>query len=263
MENIKNKKTALITGASSGIGEEFARIHAEQGGDLVIVARSKEKLNTLKATLEKKHNISVLVIEKDLSQANAAKDVYDEVARAKIKIDYLINNAGFGGMGKFYERDIEEDIAMVSLNVLALTELTHYILQDFMHRNEGRILNVSSTASLMPGPGQAVYFATKAYVTSFSNAIAEELHNTKITVTNLMPGATESKFGERSGMDKTVMFSKTATARRVAEQGYRGMLAGKLNVLAGLGFAQKIAMNMIKFVPKKIMLSMVRKLQNG
>lgn len=257
------KKTALITGASSGIGEELANIHAERGGNLIIVARSLAKLNALKETLEKKYHIEVLVIEKDLSRANAAKEVYQSVVDAKIKVDYLINNAGFGGMGKFYERDLKEDSEMVSLNVLALTELTHYFLVDFVKHNEGRILNVSSTASLMPGPGQAVYFATKAYVSSFSNAIAAELHKTKITVTNLMPGATESKFGERSGMDKTVMFSNTASARSVAEQGYKGMLAGKLNVLAGLGFAQKIAMSMVKFVPKKILLSLVRKLQNG
>ncbi|MET4081511.1 short-subunit dehydrogenase [Pedobacter sp. UYP30] len=257
------KKTALITGASSGIGEEFAKIHAERGGDLVIVARSIGKLNALKTTLEEKHNISVLVIEKDLSQANAAKEVYEEVIQAKIKIDYLINNAGFGGMGKFYERSVQEDLAMISLNVLALTELTHYFLVDFVKRNEGKILNVSSTASLMAGPGQAVYFATKAYVTSFSNAIAAELHNKKVTVSNLMPGATDSNFGERSGMDNTVMFSKTASARVVAKQGYNGMLRGKLNVLAGLDFTQKIAIGMVKFVPRKIMLLMVRKLQKG
>ncbi|MGY3053577.1 short-subunit dehydrogenase [Pedobacter sp. UYEF25] len=257
------KKTALVTGASSGIGKEFAKIHASRGGDLVIVARGKEKLNALKATLEEKYTIKVFVIEKDLSIIGAAKEVYEEVIAAKIKVDYLINNAGFGGMGKFSDRDILQDSAMVGVNVLTLTELTHYFLVDFVARNEGRILNVSSTASLMPGPGQAVYFATKAYVTSFSNAIAEELHDTKITVTNLMPGATESNFGERSGMDKTVMFSKTATAKRVAEQGYNGMLLGKLNVLAGLGFGQRFAMHMVKFVPKKIILSMVRKLQQA
>ncbi|MBC7418827.1 MAG: SDR family oxidoreductase [Pedobacter sp.] len=257
------KKTALITGASSGIGEEFTKIHAERGGDLVIVARSIEKLNALKVTLEEKYNINVFVIEKDLSKASAAREVYEEVINANVKIDYLINNAGFGGMGRFYERELQEDSDMIYLNITALTELTHYFLVDFVARNAGKILNVSSTASLMPGPGQAVYFATKAYVTSFSNAIAEELYNTEVTVTNLMPGATESKFGERSGMDKTAMFSKTASARSVAEQGYKGMLSGKLNVLAGLNFTQKIAMDLIRFVPKKMILPIVRKLQQA
>ena len=257
------KKTALITGASSGIGREFARIHAKRGGDLVIVARSVEKLNTLKAELEKKFKISVFVIEQDLSLPNAAKEIYTRLKQEDIEVNYLINNAGFGGMGKFFERDLEEDLSMISLNVVALTALSHYFLQDFITRNEGRILNVSSTASLMPGPGQAVYFATKAFVTSFSNALAEELHNSKVTITNLMPGATESDFGKKSGMDKTALFNNTASANIVAEQGYKGMLAGELNVLAGLGFGQKIGMHMIKFLPEKLVLSLVRKLQNG
>lgn len=260
--SIKVKKTALITGASTGIGREFAKIHAKKGGDLIVVARNVEKLRSLKTELEEKYQIKVLVIEKDLSLPDAPKGIYNEVIAAGLSVDYLINNAGFGGMGRFYERDLEEDLSMIHLNILALTELSHYFLEDFVKRNEGKILNVSSTASLMPGPGQAVYFATKAFVSSFSNAIAAELHKTKITVTNLMPGATESDFGKRSGMDKTVTFKKTASARRVAEQGYKGMLSGKLNVLAGLGFGQKIAMSMVKFIPKKIMLSMVRKLQN-
>ena len=257
------KKTALITGASSGIGREFAKIHAQKGGDLVIVARSLKKLQTLKGELEKKYKISVFVIEQDLSLPNAAKEIYARLKQENIEVNYLINNAGFGGMGKFSERDLEEDLSMISLNVVALTALTHYFLKDFIARNEGRILNVSSTASLMPGPGQAVYFATKAFVTSFSNALAEELHNSKVTVTNLMPGATESEFGKRSGMDKTALFNNTASAKTVAQQGYTGMLSGELNVLAGLGLGQKIGMHMINFLPKKLLLSLVRKLQNG
>ncbi len=259
---MKVNKLALVTGASSGIGREFAKIHAERGGDLVVVARSIGKLRSLKAELEGKYNVRVFIIGKDLTFPSAPKEIYDEVIAANLKVNYLINNAGFGGMGRFYDRSLKEDLSMIHLNVLALTELSHYFLTDFVQRNDGKILNVSSTASLMAGPGQAVYFATKAFVTSFSNAIAAELHNTKVTVTNLMPGATESEFGKRSGMDKTILFSNTASARRVAEQGYEGMLAGKLNVLAGLGLGQQIAIRMIKFIPKKLMLLLVRKLQN-
>ena len=168
---------------------------------------------------------------------------------------------GFGGIGLFHERDIQTDLAMIQLNIMALTHLTGLFLPDFVKRNNGRILNVSSTASLMPGPMQAVYFATKAYVTSFSNAIAQELSNTNVTVTNLMPGATETEFGKISGMDKTEMFKETASATIVALDGYNAMLKGKLNVISGLTTSQKILTGLLPFVPRKMVLKMVHKMQ--
>ena len=255
------KNVALITGASSGIGKELANIHAEKGGDLILVARSKDKLENLKTELEKKHSVIVLIIVKDLSLQDAPKEVYEEVKNAEIEVDYLINNAGFGGRGKFHERDWELDHNMINLNITALTALTRIFLPVFVKRNKGKILNVSSTASFMPGPLQAVYYATKAYVTFFSNAIAEELHDTNITVTALMPGATETEFGRVSGMDKTSMFQKTVSARDVAEDGYNGMLDGKLDVVSGLKTSQKLMMNMLPFMPKKMVLKQVRKMQ--
>jgi hypothetical protein len=255
------KKTALITGASSGIGKEFARIHAAQGGDLIVVARNEEKLNGLKKELEQTYSIDVFVIPKDLTAAHASKEIYEQVNHAGLKVDYLINNAGFGGLGKFHERTLERDLSMIQLNISALTSLTHYFLQDFVKNNQGKILNVSSIASLMPGPLQAVYYATKAYVSFFSNAIAAELHDTNITVTNLMPGATETQFGKVSGMDKTQMFDKTASARSVAEDGYHAMLEGKLDVIAGLNFAQKALISTIPLIPKKILLKQIRQMQ--
>lgn len=258
---MKTNKTILITGASSGIGKEIANIHAEKGGDLVIVARSKDKLEKLKTELESKHSVKVMVIVKDLGLPEAPKEIYDEVKKAGIQIDYLVNNAGFGGLGKFHERDWTQDLAMINLNIVALTALTRLFLPDFVKRNSGKILNVSSTASLMPGPLQAVYYASKAYVTSFSNAIAEELHDTNITVTTLMPGATETEFGRVSGMDKTSMFQRTANARSVAEDGYNGMLAGKLNVISGVTFGQKLMMAMIPVSPKKMILKQIRQMQ--
>jgi len=253
--------TALITGASSGIGKELAHIHAEKGGDLVVVARSKKKLIALKKELENKFKINVLVIVKDLTKTEATKEIYDEVKAAGITITYLINNAGFGGIGKFHERKLEEDIAMIHLNIIALTSLTHYFLKDFVANKKGKILNVSSTASLMAGPLQAVYFATKAFVTSFSNAIAEELSNTNVTVTNLMPGATETGFGEISGMDKTAMFKNTANPRDVAEDGYNAMIEGKLDVVSGVSLPQKMILKMIPLTPKNILLKQVKKMQ--
>ncbi len=259
---MKAKKVALITGASTGIGKEFAHIHAEKGGDLVIVARSKEKLEALKKELESKYSVKVMVIAKDLTLPEAPKEIYDEVKKAGIDVNFLINNAGFGGMGKFHEREWEQDLSMINLNIVALTALTRFYLPDFVKRNEGKVLNVSSTASLIPGPFQAVYYATKAYVTSFSNAVAEELHDTNVSVTTLLPGATESEFGRVSGMDKTNMFNKPFKARGVAEDGYNGMLKGKLDVISGITFSQKLMFPITKILPKKIILKQVRKMQD-
>lgn len=255
------KNTALITGASSGIGKEFARIHAEKGGDLILVARGEAKLKALKNELETKHGVTVKVIVKDLTEAEAPLAIYKQVQQEGITVDYLINNAGFGGRGKFHERAWEQDLAMINLNIIALTALTRYFLPDFVQRNSGKILNVSSTASFMPGPLQAVYFATKAYVTFFSNAIAEELHDTKITVTTLMPGATATEFAKTSGMDATGLFDKTVSAHSVAEDGYNGMIAGKIDVVSGLTFSQKIMMKAIPFTPKKMVLKQIREMQ--
>ncbi len=252
---------ALITGASSGIGKELAQIHAEKGGDLVLVARSKSKLEDLKKELEGKQSIQVMVIVKDLTQSSAPQEIYDEIKSAGIEVSYLINNAGFGGLGKFHERKWEDDLAMINLNIVALTALTRLFLPDFVKQNKGKILNVSSTASFMPGPLQAVYFATKAYVTFFSNAIAEELNDTNITVTALMPGATETEFGRVSGMDKTSMFQKTASAHSVALDGYNGMLAGRIDVLSGIPFSMRVMKYFLPFIPKKVILKQIRQMQ--
>jgi short-subunit dehydrogenase len=257
----KMKNAALITGASTGIGKELAIIHAEKGGDLVIVARRAEKLKQVKEDLEAKYGVQVMVIAKDLTQTTAPSEIYETIKNAGVEIEYLINNAGFGGRGKFHERPWEKDLAMINLNIVALTALTRLFLPDFVSQNRGRILNVSSTASLMPGPLQAVYYASKAYVTSFSNAIAEELHDTNITVTALLPGATETEFARVSGMDKTSLFNKTANARSVAEDGYTGMMEGKLDVVSGLTFPQKIMMSTLPLTPKKMLLNQVRKMQ--
>lgn len=258
---MKIRKTALITGASSGIGKELAHIHAEKGGNLVIIARDKERLEKLKKELEEKYSVKVKVIAKDLSDTDSPKEIYNEVKEACIEIDYLINNAGFGGIGKFHERDWEKDFNMMKVNMVALTALTRFFLPDFVKRNTGKILNTSSTASLVPGPLQAVYYATKAYVTSFSNAIAEELRKTGITVTALLPSATKTEFGKISGMDKTAAFNKAANARKVAEDGYKAMLEGRLNILSGLTFAQKLMLFFAPFIPKRTVLKQARKLQ--
>jgi uncharacterized protein len=252
---------ALITGASSGIGKELSYIHAEKGGDLVIVARRKNALEEIKKDIENKHAVSVKIIPKDLTDLNAPKEIYEELKKDEIQVEYLINNAGFGGWGKFHEREWEKDDAMIKVNIMALTAITRFFLPDFVKRNSGRILNVSSIASFMPGPLQAVYYATKAYVSSFSNALSEELHDTNVTVTSLMPGATKTEFAQVSGMDKTKMFDKFFTAGKVAEAGYNAMMKGKIDKITGITFSQRLMLPMIPFLPKKMKLKTIRKMQ--
>ena len=258
------KKVALITGASSGIGKELARIHARHQGDVVLVARSENKLQELKGELENHFGGTALVIAKDLTQPSAPADIYEQLKGDGIEIEMLINNAGFGGHGRFYEREWSQDLAMIQLNVVALTALTRLFLPDFVHRNRGRILNVSSTASLPPGgPLQSVYFATKHFVTAFSYGLAGELHDSNVTVTALLPGATESEFAKTSGMESTSLFENTVSAKSVAEDGYAGMLAGRLKVISGLSLGQRALMATMPFLPTRMVLEQIRRMQES
>ncbi|WP_418181048.1 SDR family NAD(P)-dependent oxidoreductase [Aliarcobacter lanthieri] len=255
------KNVALITGASSGIGKELAEIHANNGGDLVLIARDEDRLISLKNDLELKFSVKVVNIIIDLSVIGAAKEVYEKVKTLNIDIEYLFNNAGFGLLGKFDELSWERQSQMINLNIIAVTELTYLFLSDMKKRNSGKILNTSSIASLLPGPLQAVYFATKAYVTSWGNALSEELYNTNITVTNLLPSATKTNFGATSGVDKTKLLDKAVSALSVAQDGYNAMIKGELDKISGVGCFQNIIIKIIPFVPKKIFLKYVRQIQ--
>ena len=188
--------TALVTGASAGIGEEIARVHAEQGGDLILVARRQDRLDALAASIAQEHGVRVDVIAMDLSKTGAAKRLYTKVQEMGLVVDVLVNNAGLGAHGSFHESDLKRQTQMLQVNITALTELTHLFVQDMVDRGAGRILNVGSTAGFLPGPLQAVYYATKAYVNSFSQAIANELEGTGVTVTVLCPGPVATEFQE-------------------------------------------------------------------
>lgn len=257
------KNTALITGASSGIGEEMARLHASRGGDLVLVARRADKLNVLKEELESRHGAKVLVLAEDLNDEAAPQRIFDRLTAENINISFLINNAGFGHRGKFHELEWDDNRSMIQVNVVALAALTRLFLPGFVARNSGRILNVASTAALTPGPLQATYFATKAFVMYLGNAIAEEVSDTSVTVTTLLPGATASEFAATAGMDKTSLFNQTTPAADVALTGYEAMLRGELNVFAGVTRKRQIMMWIAPLLPKRFVLKSVREMQEA
>jgi uncharacterized protein len=254
-------KTALITGASGGIGAEFAKILAEDKDNLILVARSKNKLDELKKELEDKFNISVFTIVKDLSHPGAAKEVYDELKEKGISIDYLINNAGFGDFGLFAESDWNKQEQMINLNVIALAHFTRLFLPDMICRRSGKILNVASTASFQPGPTMSVYFATKAFVLSFSQAIDNEVREFGITVTALCPGSTKTGFHSVAATEGRTPPERNniPSAREVAEFGYRAMMKGK--AVAIHGFKNSLLANSVRFGPRSLVVKLARKTQ--
>lgn len=254
--------TALITGASNGIGLELAKVHASKGGDLVLVARNKSKLDELKTQLEQQYKIKVYTIGKDLSANNAAQEVYDETKKQNIQIDYLINNAGFGDFGMFAETDWNKELQMINLNITTLTQFTKLYLQDMVKRRNGKIMNVASTAAFQSGPTMAVYYATKAYVLSFSEAIDNEVSDKGVTVTALCPGATESGFQAAAAMEESnlVKGKKLPTSKEVAEYGYAAMLKGK--TLAIHGFMNWFLANSVRFMPRALVVKVTRKMQD-
>lgn len=255
-------ETALITGASNGIGLELAIIHASKGGNLVLVARNKSKLDELKTTLESQYKISVYTIGKDLSAPNAAQEVYEETTKQKIQIDYLINNAGFGYFGMFAETDWNKELQMINLNITTLTQFTKLYLKDMMKRNSGKIMNVASTAAFQSGPTMAVYYATKAYVLSFSEAVDNEVSDKGVTITALCPGATESGFQAAAAMEESnlVKGRKLPTSKEVAEYGYASMMKGKTVAIHGL--LNWIMANSVRFTPRAIVVKLTRKIQD-
>ncbi len=254
------KKLALITGASSGIGKELARIHASKNGELILVARRIEELEKLKLELESQFKVKVWVIEQDLTVKNAAANVYNFTKKNNLEIDYLFNNAGFGGHGFFVDRPITKDLEMIDLNVSALVELSHLFLQNMKIRKAGKILNTASTAGFLPGPLQATYFATKAFVVSFSEALAHELKPHNISVTALCPGPVKTEFEKTAGMTGGNLFEKAASAKSTAEKGYRAMEKGKVICISD-PVLNILIQYIMPFIPKVIIPGMVQKMQ--
>jgi len=255
------RPTALITGASSGIGSDLARLFARDGHDVVLTARSEGKLRELGAQLEKEFGITATVIVADLVQPEAPRQIAERLVAKSINIDALVNNAGFGVIGPFEKTDLSAELEMIQVNVVALTHLTKLLLPGMVSRKRGRILNLASTAAFQPGPLMAVYYATKAFVLSFSEAIADELRDTGVTVTALCPGPTATGFSDAAGMNETRLFTlmKPMSSMEVAERGYEAMKQGRRVAVSGM--MNRMLVQSIRVTPRRMVTAIVRRLQ--
>jgi short-subunit dehydrogenase len=254
------KMTALVTGASGGIGLELARLFAADGHDLVLVARSADKLSSLADELKGKHNVRARVLPSDLARPEAPREIFDELQREGISIDALVNNAGVGSYGLFAETDLRAELDLLQINVVALTHLTKLFLPAMLARRRGHVLSVASTAAFQPGPLMAVYYASKAYVLHFSEALSNETEGTGVFVSALCPGPTETGFVAAAGMEESRLFDRGAmSAREVAEAGYHGMLAGKRVVIPGFGNA--LVAHAVGLLPRRLVTKVVRGIQ--
>jgi short-subunit dehydrogenase len=253
--------TVLITGASSGIGLELAKLFARDGYDLVLVARRREKLETLGQELVRKHGIRSRAIAADLADAEAPAEILRQLTEASVAVDVLVNNAGFGELGPFANIDLETERQMIEVNVTALTVLTKLFLPGMLARRRGRIMNVASTAGFAPGPLMAVYYATKAYVISLSEALAEELRGSGVTVTVLCPGPTITGFQAVAHMQSALLFRLPGVmdAPAVATAGYEGLMRGKRMVVPGL--LNRVLPLVIRVSPRAVVVRVARLFQ--
>ncbi|MDQ2971035.1 MAG: SDR family oxidoreductase [Acidobacteriota bacterium] len=255
--------TALVTGASSGIGREIAKLLAADHYDLVLVARDAKRLEELGSELAGSRGVRARVVPQDLARPEGVRDLLAEIGRSGISIDILVNNAGLGVAGPFAQTDAKRDLEILQVNVTAVTELAKGVLPGMLRRRAGRILNVASTAAFQPGPLMAVYYASKAYVLSFSEAIANELAGTGVTVTALCPGPTATEFQRKAGLESSRLFAGPLVmdAASVARAGYSGMMRGKRLVIPG--FANKAMVQALRVSPRRLVIAIARRLQES
>ena len=255
------RRAALVSGASSGIGRELAILLAADRHDLVLVARDGTRLEELARALAAAYGTRSTIVPRDLSDPDGPADVLAEVRRLGIDVEVLVNNAGIGVSGFFAETDLERELEMIRLNVVAVTALAKGVLPEMLARRSGKILNVSSTAAFQPGPLMAVYYATKAYVLSFSEAIANETEGTGVTVTALCPGPTITEFQKKAGMGQTRLFNSPLVqdARTAAQAGYDGMKRGRRVVVPGI--ANKVLTQGVRLAPRRLVTAIARRLQ--
>lgn len=254
--------TALVTGASAGLGRDFAGLFAADGHDVVLVARRRERLDAIAAELTSSHGVKATVIAADLAEPGAARRIGDELGRHGLEVDFLVNNAGFGGTGAFADVDDARDSRMVQVNVTALVELTRLLLPGMIARKRGRVLNVGSTAGFQPGPFMATYYATKAFVNSFTEALAYELAGTGVTATLSCPGATETEFAGHAGNAETLLFRLgAADSKSVAAEAYAAMMAGRGRVVHGL--TNKVGVQAVRLSPRAAVIAIAARLNRS
>ncbi|MFC5367655.1 SDR family NAD(P)-dependent oxidoreductase [Salinirubrum litoreum] len=253
-------RTALVTGASGGIGRELATLFARDGHDLVVVARSEEELIELGNRLQNDYGVTVTVVVKDLADPDSPAEIQSALDDRGVDVDILVNNAGFATYGRFLDTDLDTERDELQVNVLAVTELTKRFLPGMVERGEGRVLNVASTAAFQPGPLMAVYYASKAYVLSFSEALTAELDETGVTVTALCPGPTDTGFQSRADMGASKLVQgELQDPAEVARAGYRGMQEGEAVVVPGL--RNKLLTVAVRLLPRSVVRSMVKRAQ--
>ena len=250
-----SKRTALVTGASAGLGKELASLLSKDGHDVVLVARSKSKLETLADDLAKTHGMKAHVVAADLSDPAAPAAIFEETKKRGIAVDILVNNAGFGTNGAFLDLDLDREVQMVEVNVSAIVKLTHHFARLMRERGFGRVMNIASTAGFQPGPFMATYYASKSFVVMFSEALAFELAGSGVTVTCYCPGATATEFASTAGNDKTRLFQRSgvAEAKDVALHAYRAMMRGQ--VLSVHGALNRIGVESVRFAPRALIRS--------
>lgn len=257
--------TALITGASTGIGYALSRCFAADRHNLVLVARQEQRLKQVADELQRGFGITAKVIVADLSRPEAPQMILDTVQKESLHVEYLVNNAGIGLGGRFAETDLTVELNMMQLNMIALVHLTKLFLPDMLAHRSGRIMNVASTAAFQPGPLMAVYYATKSFVLSFSEAIANELKGTGVTVTALCPGPTESEFQKRAHIENTRLIKSKLMgwmkSEEVAKLGYQGFMNGKRVVIPGL--LNKIGVHSTRLSPRAVSAQVARMLQEN
>jgi len=254
-------KTALITGASSGIGKETAFVYAKNGYHLILVARRLENLKTIKKNIEDAHKVTVTIFDMDLAKLKSAEELYKKVTDAKLTVDVLINNAGFGIYKKFADSDIEKEEQMLLLNMVTLTKLTKLFIPNMIKKNSGNIVNIASAAAFQPIPTLATYAASKAFVMSFSEAIAFELKDNNVIVTVICPGATKSEFGVTAGYSEdSEVFKGIPTSQDLALFIYKSMKKGKTNAIHG--FKNNFLTFIGRFAPRKMLTFIAYKIMN-
>ncbi len=257
-------KYALITGATFGIGYELAKLFASDGHNLILIARNKKRLDEISVGLSDKYKIHIITIEKDLSVPNSANDVFEQISRENIHVEYLVNNAGFGLHGNFSETDLNIELEMIQLNITSLVQLTKLFLPKMIANKSGRIMNVASTAAFQPGPFMSIYYATKAFVLSFSETLDCELKGSGVISSAFCPGPTKTDFLSRAGMESTFIIKSKIiglmSAEKAAKIGYKGFMKGKRLIIPGI--LNRMGVLSVKLAPRKLITSVIRILKS-